>query len=239
LRFLFGIMHPRRLGFFLKSLAALDYVDILLAENMEILTAQNAIREYFLTHDYDYLLFTSDDVEIPYLAPFKIMNDVELLGHDIITGWSICRPGRPEANINTSPPENIEEKKGKLVWIHEYRCLSAEDIFKKIKQGTYIIPVWFVGWSITAISRRVVEKWKPRGRYFQVDHFEPVTLEDGRSGFWASSDLWFSYQMWKEGFKKYADLTVYVPHHPQKENVLLVGKEKPNLRFIPGKKKPC
>ena len=64
LKFLFGIMHPRRLDFFLKSIRTLDYVDVLLAENMEILTAQNAIREYFLTHDYDYLLFTSDDVEI-------------------------------------------------------------------------------------------------------------------------------------------------------------------------------
>jgi len=45
--------------------------------------------------------------------------------------------------------------------------------------------------------------------------------------------------MWKEGFKKYADLTVYVPHYPQKKHVLLVGKEKPRLRFIPGKKKHC
>ena len=64
----------------MKSLAAIDYVDVLLAENMEILAAQNAIRRYFLDHDYDYLLFTSDDVEIPYLAPLKIMNDVKLLG---------------------------------------------------------------------------------------------------------------------------------------------------------------
>jgi len=143
----------------MKSLAAIDYVDILLAENMEILTAQNAIREYFLDHDI--LLFTSDDVEIPYLAPLKIMNDIEFLGYDIITGWSKCRPQKPESNINTKPIRGIEEKRDKPVWLHEYEMLTTEQIFEKVQQGTYLIPVWFICWSITAMSRNVVAKWKP------------------------------------------------------------------------------
>ena len=64
MKFLFSIMHPRRLDFFLESLKALDYVDILLAKNMELVTALTNIRDSFLEREYDYLLLTSDDVPI-------------------------------------------------------------------------------------------------------------------------------------------------------------------------------
>jgi len=235
MRFLLAVMHPRRLDFFLESIREIDYVDILLAKNYPIIQAQEKIRDFFLSRDYDYLILTSDDVKIPYLAPAMIMANVELYGYDIVTGWSLIRPNSRYANINREPPYGIDRYLGRPVWLNQYRFLTLSEIIDHILNGEYVIPVWFVGWSLTAMSREVVEKWTPRGWYFQYG--EPGhEVYQGRRGFWASSDLWYSYQMWKEGYEKYADLTVYIPHYPPRPQPLLVGKEPPELEFIAKKK---
>lgn len=233
-------MNPRRLPFFVESLGKLDYVDVLLAKNMEIIMAQNNIRKYFLEHDYTHLLFTSDDVEIPYGAPKQIFDDVEQGGYDIITGWSLCRPNRKEANITPMAPKNIGGRLNRPFWYHEYGFLKNYEISNMVKSGKTIIPIWFTGWSLTCISRKVVDVWTPRGWYFQpIPEFRP-TIYKGVGGSWASTDLWFSYQLWKAGFNKYADLRVYVPHNPlhfsHKYASILVGKEPAKLEFISAKK---
>jgi len=234
LKFLFGIMNPRRLEHFVSSLKSIDYVDVFLAQNMEILRAQQEIRKAFLEGDYDYLLLTSDDVKIPYLAPYRIMKDAEIYGYDIITGWSSLYAFAPDANINGKAPPGIAERLGKPFHREEYGFLSVAQIKNRVFMGDEIIPVWFVGWSITAISRRAVTAWTPRGWYFQVDkRFQPSRNAEGEGGFHASSDLWFSFQMWKLGIEKYADLTVCVPHWPPRDKRdLLVGKENPQTRLI-------
>jgi len=236
---LLGIMHPRRLDFFLRSLESIDYMDILLAKNYPIIEAQNRIRDFFLKHDYDILIFTSDDVMIPYLAPLRIKQDMEILGHDIITGYSIIRPRRREVNITRNMPYRLERRLDKPVFLHQYGFLKIDDVFRSLSQGEYLIRVFFVGWSLTGMTRQVVESWTPRGWYFQTT--PPYhSIHEGRRGFWASSDLWFSYQAYKNGFEAYADLTVHVPHYPpnprDRTKVLLVGKEKPQLEFIKAKK---
>jgi len=234
-RFLFGIMHPRRLDFFLESLKALDYVDILLAKNMEMVEALKTIKNVFLKGDYDYLLLTSDDITIPYLAPYKIMKDVGETGYDIITGWSrvgkLANISRPKVN------ENIEKwtKKGiRLKNMYPYTVNEIEDM---LKEGKGIIPVWLVGWSITAMSRRVVENWTPRGWVFLTrSKWKPATYQ-GEKGKWWQADIWFSYETWKKGFKKYADLTVRIPHTKSKLKTMMVGKKPPEVKLIKARKK--
>ena len=235
MKYLLAIMHPRRLDFFLNSLEKIDYVDILLVKNYPIIEAQNRIKKYFLEHNYDYLILTSDDVEIPYTAPAKIMLDVELYGYDIITGYSKIRPQLRYVNINLDPIRNIERFLDRPIWFHQYNFLTINEVLELLLKGEYMIPVWFVGWSLTAMSRRVVEAWTPRGWYFQRTKPYHETYK-GRRGFWASSDLWFSYQTWKQGFEKYADLSIYVPHYPPRPQPLLVGKEPPEVEFRPRKK---
>lgn len=240
MKFLLGVMHPRRLKFFLDSLNQLDYLDVVLAKNMPNPEAENSVRQFFLDHDYDYLIFTSDDVQIPYEAPKKLMDDVEKHGYDIITGWSLCRPTRKEVNISLEPPKDIDKLIDRPILYHQYKFLTIDEVGKMLLNGERIIKVWFVGWSLTAMSRRVVEAWKPRGWFFNPSlEFQPHRVK-GLGGFWASSDLWFSYQMWREGFDKYADLDVYVPHNPigfsHRFRDLLVGKEKPMVEFKPAKR---
>jgi hypothetical protein len=240
---LLGIMHPRRLKFFLESMGRIDYMDIVLAKNYPLIDAQNQIRKCFLTHDYDVLVFTSDDVEIPYDAPRQIVEDMETTKYPIITGWSRCRPDRQEANITLEPIPNIEKRKDVPVYYESYQFMKIEEIQSRVKKGETLIPVWFVGWSLTAMTREIVELWNPRGWYFQ--HTEPYHyVLNGHRGCWCSSDLWFSYNIWKKGIPKYADLRVQVPHNPpllgksnpEKAKMLLVGKEPSKLEYIKRKK---
>lgn len=234
MRFLFAIMHPRRLDFFLRSINAIDYVDVLLAKNYELTMAQNMIRNYFLTHDYDYLLFTSDDTEIPYEAPKQIMDDIEKYRFNIITGWSRIRPQVPHVNITLNAPPLIEQRKNKAFLYSMYNFVTVTEIKEMLRNGKTIIPIWFVGWSLTAMSRKSIQEWTPRGWYF--DYSPPYHLEmDGLKGSWKSSDLWYSYNMYKKGYQAYCDLRVHVPHYPPRfkylKDELLVGKEPPKLEF--------
>jgi len=212
-------MHPRRLDFFLKSLRALDYVDVLLAKNMELVAAMMAVRNYFLKSDYDYLLFTSDDVTIPYLGPYKIMQNVENTGYDVITGWS---PIGRLANIGRQMTKKDVErllKLGKHVTIRQLKPFTVKGIEELLRKGEKIVPIWFTGWSITAMSKRVVKAWTPKG-------WVPT----------GKADVWFSYEIWKKGFKKYADLSVKVPHRKVKRKNFMVGKEPPQTQIIKAKK---
>ena len=239
MRFLFGIMHPRRLGFFLKSLKNLDYVDVLLAKNMELVTALKAIKNGFLERDYDYLILTSDDIIIPYSAPYIIMKDVEETGYDIITGWSpidenskLANIGRPEVT------DNVEaiRRKGGYFPLKATGSYTVKQIEKMLKEGKRLIPIWFTGWSITAMSRKVVENWTPRGWVFQkTAKWKPATYQ-GKKGLWCQADNWFSYETGKKGFKKYADLTVRVPHKRVGLSTLMVGKEAPQTVIIKARK---
>ena len=238
MKFLFSIMHPRRLDFFLESLKALDYVDILLAKNMELVTALTNIRDSFLEREYDYLLLTSDDVTIPYLAPYKIMKDVEETGYDIITGWSTS-PDGTLSNIGGSKQldeiEAIRKKGGYFPNKHVNRY-TVRQVTRMLRAGKRIIPIWFTGWSITAMSRAVVENWTPRGWVFQkTAKWKPATYQ-GKRGLWCQADHWFSYETLKHGFRKYADLAVHVPHTKALLSTLRVGIEPPETVIVKARK---
>lgn len=238
MEFLFSILHPRRLPFFLESLKALDYVDVLLAKNMELVTALKAIKNGFLESEYDCLLLTSDDVTIPYLAPYKIMKDVEETGYDIITGWSTSTDGTLS---NIGGPKQLDEieairQKGGYFPKKDVNRYTVPHVMEMLEAGKRIIPIWFTGWSITAMSRAVVESWTPRGWVFQkTAKWKPATYQ-GKKGLWCQADHWFSYEALKHGFRTYADLTVHVPHTKALLSTLTVGKEAPKTVIIKARK---
>lgn len=230
-------MHPRRLDFFLESLKNIDYVDVLLAKNMELATAMKAVKNYFLKNRYDYLLFTCDDITIPYLAPYKIMRDIEATGYDVITGWSPV--GKELTNIGRPmTKEDIEKilKLGRRASIRQLKPFTVNGIEGLLGEGKRIVPIWFTGWSITAMSRRVVEAWTPKGWVFKKGAKWSPAVHNGQKGKWGKADVWFSYEIWKKGFKKYADLAVRVPHRKVGLKTLMVGKEPPKTELIKARK---
>lgn len=230
-KFILGIMHPRRLDYFLESLKKIDYIDIVLAKNMLIVDALEKLRNFTLEHGYEYLILTSDDVIIPYEAPLKIMTDCILHKYKIITGYSRIKPTRPELNINLEPIYDIDRKVGRPVWFHEYNFLKDYQIWDYLNKGEYIIPVWFVGWSLTAIHRKVLERIEFRGWYQ-----DRIWINNKRYVWNVSCDLAFSYDTWKLGVKKYCDLTVYIPHIPARTRTMRIGIEEPKIEFIEKKK---
>lgn len=237
MKFLLGIMHPRRLKFFLESLDKVDFVDVLLAENMEAVKAEDSIRRYALENGYDRLILTSDDIVIPLDGLKRLMETVEAHPDwDIVSGWSYVRPNMKIVNLTLKPINGIDEKVGKPLYLEQYGFMKESEVLRFLREGVEYVEVWFVGYSLTCMSRNVMMEWEPRGWYFNPHReFKPSTYK-GVGGFWASNDLWFSYQTWKKGFKKYADLKVYVPHHPVGYSHgfkdILVGKEKERLKFI-------
>lgn len=233
---LLSVMHPRRLPFFLNSIARLDYVDVLLAKNYVEIEAQSRIRDFFLKSDYNMLMLMSDDAEVPYDVPSFLIEDFKSGNYDIISGWSNSRDppslmGR-DANINREPPRSIEGRINQPFWYHDYNLIKIQEIQSLLAQGVNIIPVWFNGFSLTCMSRRVAEVWTPRGWYFMRASPFHETYRGAR-GFWGCTDLWFSYQMWKLGFKSFCDLRAFIPHHPPKDRRLMVGVEPSELTLIP------
>jgi len=230
MRFLLGIMHPRRLDYFLNSIKKIDYIDILLAKNMKIVEALKTIRDFTVDREYDYLILTSDDTIIPYLAPAKIMHDVRMLNKpQIITGYSKISTKTPFVNLVEKMPEDLEPNKYYPANIYMHISKVWEYIFK----GKYIISVWFVGWSLTAIHWTILEEWKPRA--WMTWHVQ------GGDEWSAACDMAFSYDF--RHVEKLADLTVYIPHIPTGRKGLLVGVEKPDVDFIKAKRRlgrcPC
>lgn len=231
MEFVLGVMHPRRLDYFIGSLRRIDYVDIVLAKNMLIVDALNALRRFALEEGYDYLILTSDDVIIPYTAPAKIMADCILLEPEVITGYSRIKPNRPDLNITVEPIYDIDRKRGRVVWYNEYRFVKDYEVLDYLQRGEEVIEVWFVGWSLTAIRSDVLEKWEPRG-WWRSEFWV-----NGRKWPWeVSCDLAFSYDTWKLSVKKYCDLGVYVPHIPAKTRTMRIGIEEPEVEFIKRKR---
>ena len=217
---LLGIMSPRRIPIVYDALRKIDYVDIAIAQNMIITDAHKALAKACLDGGYDVLIKTSDDLVIPYLAPYRLIQDYEMTGYKVITGWSFVRPWIKKANITFVPIRNIDRYVGRPVYMSMYPFPTIDEIRRKIMTDGYIVPVWFVGFSLTLITADVIEKWEPRGWYMARDRYGPWPV---------STDLRFSYDIWKMGIQAYADLSVYCPHLAYGRRDLLIGREEPRL----------
>ena len=233
--FLLGILHPRRLEFFLDSIKKIDFIDKAFAENMPSNVANETLRNFALDKGYDYLILTADDVVVTEYALKQIVKAVLFHDYPITTGWSLIRPRMKIANITLFPPKNIEKKIGKLLYLHEYGFLPTRMIDENLRKDVDVFQVWFVGFSLTAVRRDALKDWEVRGWFFQPHPtFQPVEHQ-GKKGFWSGFDLWFSYDMWRKGYKKLCVLKAYVDHEPigysHGWGALLVGKEEPRLRF--------
>ena len=226
MRFLLGVMHPRRLDYFLNSIKNIDYIDIALAKNMKIIDALTSLRDFTLENGYDYLILTSDDTVIPYLAPAKVKCSLRMLKFPkILTGYSRISTKTPFVNLVERMPEDLEPNKYYPANIY----MHISEVFDYLFKGKYIIPVWFVGWSLTAMHRTVLEDWKPRA--WMTWHVQ------GGDEWSAACDMAFSYDF--SNVTKLADLTIYVPHIPTGRKGLLVGKEPPELEYIKKKENKC
>jgi len=239
-RFLLGITHPRRLEFFTKSVEKIDFIDKAFAENMPSSVAYKTLRDFALDKGYDYLILTADDVVVSDFALKQIVKAILFHDYPITTGWSLVRPNMKIANITLFPPKDIEKKIGKPILLHEYGFIPTRMIEDNFKRDVYVLQVWFVGFSLTAVRRDVLRDWEVRGWFFNPHPIYQPEEYEGRRGFWSGFDLWFSFDSWRKGYRKLCVLDAYVPHLPVGYShgwrELRVGKEPANLRFEEAKK---
>ena len=239
-RFLLGILHPRRLPFFLNSIEKIDFIDKVFAENMPSRLAYESLRSFALDKGYDYLILSSDDVVVEESALRKVIEAVLTYNYPVTTGWCWVRPNLKLANITLMPPKNLEKRLNQPLFMHEYGFVPKEVIDGFVEVGVKVVQVWFVGMSLTAIRQDVLRDWEVRGWFFQQHFtFKPETYR-GQKGFWSCFDLWFSYDSWRKGYKKICVLDAYVEHSPvgysHDWRDLTVGKLEPNVRFEEAKR---
>jgi len=221
-----AIMHPRRIKSVIESINRIDYIDIVLAKNMLIVDAINSLKSFALDHGYKYMILTSDDLIIPYEACLRLYEDILLHGFKVITGYSRIKPSSLDLNITEKEIYDLDRKLNRPVFYHEYRFLRVHDVLSYLQKGIYIIPVFFLGWSLTAIEQSVLKKWKPRGWFI-----DKILINNKYYTWHVSVDLHFSYSIRKMGIQAYCDLTVYAPHLAVRLETVRIGLEKPQVEF--------
>ena len=201
----------------------------LIKSGIEIDSSKKQIRSYKSLFNIRFGKWTNlDEINsaiLKYTREFQVMNsrgtstNVRTITFDLILIY--------ENSNETKIYEFTEYKTARQV------CNQIE---KMLDAGKKIIPIWFTGWSITAMSRAVVENWTPRGWVFQkTAKWKPATYQ-GKKGMWCQADHWFSYETLKQGFRKYADITVHVPHTKALLSTIMVGKEPPKTLLIKARK---
>ncbi len=232
-KFLLAVPSPRDYAPFYDSIKHITYVDILLVKYMEVLSAMKTMKEYFLDHDYDYLIIGQDDYRIPVLSPYKIMLDVEFHDFPIVCGWCQIGADKNISNIGDVPiytyinnmDVNIEDMKQYFYTIPE--------IMQFIINDQRFLEVTFTGHTLCTISRDVVKKWTPKAWFFhEFANDRHYVHHNGAVGCWSGIDTWFSYEMVSNKIPIVADLGVFVKHDAPDYTNLLVGKKDQKIEFF-------
>ena len=231
--FLMAVPSPRNYLPFYDSIQKINYIDIFLAKYMEVVTAMTVIRDFFLDGNYDYLMICQDDYQVPLLAPYKIMLDVEYHNFDVVCGW--CQIGADPniTNIGDIPRIIYINNLNKRIPHFQRYLYKTKEIFSFLLDDQRFLKVNFTGHTLCAMSRDVVKKWTPRAWYFHTtDTNRRFILHDDVWGGWAGCDDWFSYEMMEKQVPIYADLTVFVKHDAPDYDNLLVRKRQPTTEFF-------
>jgi hypothetical protein len=227
-----AVPSPRDYMPFYDSIKHITYVDILLVKYMEVVSAMQAIKEYFFDHDYDYLIICQDDYRVPQLAPYKIMLDAEYGHFDVVCGW--CQIGADPniSNIGRVPIYTYINSMDNHIQDFQQHLFRVDDILKLTVEDQRYLDVTFTGHTLCAISRDTVKKWSPRAWFFHENANDRHFLHyNGVVGCWAGIDTWFSYEMMSKNVPIMADLSVFVKHDAQNYDNLLVGKREPMTEF--------
>ena len=243
---LLAIPSPRDLERPIRSLDEIDYVDKLWVKYMRLRAANDAIRKYFLEHNYEVLVLVSDDLILPYYSVAQLIHDLQRHPEvQVLSG--VCNLGSA-VNVDFRKKvktviANILQWRKRLPILDEafdgnYHLRHINIAFEPVVssesdriwslsqyrfQNSQVIfdeerihKVWFQGFALAAIRREVV-KAIPFRRY-----------EGGRAG----PDLAFALDCHRAGIEMYADYNIVTPHH-QHYDKILVGKRSEYTKFDP------
>jgi hypothetical protein len=161
------IMHAREIPECLQAFRALKGVDKVWFRGYTELQLEAPMNAWVSLTDYDYYIMSSDD-----LIPTQSSLDAILRNLDagpVVTGWSRMDPNSEKVNVRlkharlmhyfylgahalnkAGPVANDRISKGFLNSLKDFTLSEAKDITNQPD----VFPVYFVGFSFTAISRQ-------------------------------------------------------------------------------------
>jgi len=167
--------------------------------------AYEIIQDYFLTHDYDYLIIAPDDLMVTN-EHLNILKEDLKLNYDIIGGIANV----DEGDDNISSCLTVHDILNGPIWIKRDK-LPKDDIFK----------VAFNGFALMAIHKRVFEKVKFKST--QDD------IYDGKS-YTGSVDTLFCIDCHKNNINIHTDKRIDMIHF-RKQGIFRVGTREPMVIF--------
>lgn len=196
--------------------------DMVIAKDYQHWYAMQQIRNYFLNHNYDYLIIAPDDLVVKQEHLNQLIEDCEKIEYKAISG--MCNVDehdhiRPDGNLNISMELPSKQKPRKYNWLTKDIVADyIDDIF----------PVKFAGFPLMAIRRDLIMEYE-----FPSDSiFKKSRPQEGYS-----FDLVFCYWCQDKGIPIYVDRRIYI-EHKRNSGINHVGQREPRTYFISAESRP-
>ncbi|GAH86570.1 unnamed protein product, partial [marine sediment metagenome] len=221
---------------FWDFVSRVDFVDKLIVKNYQWDTAVNIARYFFFKQDYDYYIYSTDDV-IGYPDHLKMLiQDTEEHGFPIISGWCNSIAYLAALSINPIDEEilkNSLEKPFPGLTYENYNFLSVKDV----ATGAYGFPfvkVWFNGGPLMLFTRDALRELPWRGWRNCRDKY-CITPDAKKRGRPVMADITFAIDCVEKGIPLMTDLRVFLYHIFSTSGNLRVGRDNPKMSFIAAK----
>lgn len=179
------------------------------------------MRDYFLAGDWDYMVLATDDIVVKPEHIKSLQKDLDGKDYDVLSGMINVDEhdwGYVDGNVNICRSLALKNKKLRAYEWTTYEELPKENIFT----------VKFAGFGLTAIHRRIVERYEFAGDGI----FKGKGMQFG-----ASLDFVFCWWCHENQIDIYCDKRIFM-QHLRTSGSSQCGYTSPKMYFIPkGKKK--
>lgn len=195
--------------------------DKLLVQFYSEIPAYKIMRDYFLAHDYDYLVLATDDIVVKPEHIERLKQSLEVSGLPVLSGMMNVDQHeylKEDGNLNISYELGLKDKK-----LRSYNWIKRNEIPDKD-----FIQVKFAGFGLTAIRRDIIERYEFAG--------DGIFKGKGMS-FGASLDFVFCWWAHENQVPVWVDTKIDM-QHLRTSGTHRVGEKSPRVWFVEYGKDP-
>lgn len=188
--------------------------DKLLVRYVTEFKAYGIMRNYFLEHDYDYLVLATDDIVVKPEHIIQLQKTLDENDFEVVSGFmNVDQNEKVFVNLC----QELAEKNKK---VRRYEWITRDQIPDKP-----FFQVKFSGFPLMAIRRDVVKKF-----VFKADAiFKGMGMEFG-----ASLDLVFCWDCFEAGIPIWVDTKIDL-HHLRSMGSMMIGQTAPKITLMDSK----
>jgi len=184
-------------------------------------------QKYFMEHDYDYLIVTTDDLLGTPEHVRMLLEDEEKHNFPIISGWCDGPPASGLSGVSQLQHDGIHSK---VSTFKSYHFIPMSDIFLG-KLGFPFFKVWFNGLPLTLIKKEVLKEVPIRPFIHVRDSF-CVTPETKAKGRGVMLDLQFCIDCAAKKIPITIDSRIFLLHFGLRSHGLAVGHKPSKIEFV-------